>query len=473
MRHVNQLAIKLFSFLVLLASSFSSGGIRTCEELAARIARRPYDLELSHTRLEWPKSITQNSAQLAVKVEQELLPLYKSAKHSWFQTKDGTRLNYSFFEAAPSARIDSQPKATLVISHGLGESRPQWLDQIKTFIEEGYNVFMYEHRGQAHSDRPLSNYHKVHVNRFEDYEDDMHQFVNEVVKPNAEGPVYGIGFSLGGLVSTFNTIHHPDDFSALVAISPAYQIRTRQFPVPLVKGLVDFMVLMGQSKEYSFFQKDFSEDKLDFLRRHTHDSDRWRSFLKVLDLYPMTVPGGLTHGWLSEILDANKRIQKEIKNLSKPTLVIEAGQDGLLFANVTERLVTKHPWISHYADENAFHSIIHDSDSIRNPAMTEIIRYLIHPQRLDSSKDAPDWNFLVAQSTNFSQRGELALSRYAVEEAFRRWKVENPTASIPKELSRQLRQSYELLEQSTPGQKGLYDFLRYYRHLENQKLYKN
>lgn len=457
--------------LIVFSSSNAHAGIRTCQELQAVIAKKAYDKQLTDTPLEWPKSITQNAAQLASTVEKELMPLYRSAEHGKFKTQDGISVAFSYFKALPEAEIGLTPKGTLVISHGLGESRPQWLDQIKTFIKEGYNVFIYEHRGQAHSDRPLPNYQKVHINRFSDYDSDMHEFVQKVVRPRSQGPVYGIGFSLGGLVATFNHLKNPEDFSALVAISPAYQIRTREVPSSLVRAAVDLMVLLGKESEYSFFQKDFSEDKLELLRQHTHDSDRWQAFLTVLKTYPMTVPGGLTHGWLARMLGANKQIQKSFHQIQKPTLVIGAGQDGLVRTDVIKALASKHPWISTYFDDAAFHSIIHDSDSIRNPAMTEVLRYLIHPERLDSQAGAPSAQSLMAYSESLLTRQEQAFAYYTAKEAELRWKVTHPTEAIPSQLKELSQRAGEALSASSEGQRGLFDFLTYRRQQELQKLY--
>lgn len=452
-------------------SPFAFSGPRTCEEVLALISNRSYTAKLSDTLLEWPKSITHPDTLLARTIEKELLPLYYRSEHSYFITRDNVRLPYTFFKASPESLISGRPKATLVISHGLGESRPQWLDQIKTFIREGYDVYIYEHRGQAHADRPLPNPNKVHVKKFQDYELDLHEFINKVVKEKTEGPIYGVGFSLGGLVSTFNGIHHPEDLSALVTISPAYQIRTRQFPVKLVKALVDFAVWLGYENEYSFFQKDFSEAKLKLLQQHTHSADRWQALLKVLHLYPMTIPGSLTHGWLSQVLDANQRIQKDIVHLEKPTLVIEASQDSLIDSNIVRKLALKHPWITHYEEPKAFHSIIHEVDSIRNSAVTEVLRYLVHPERLDDPKSPHTWEALLAQSENFLERQELAFSKYAADEALRKWKVMHPQSEVPDSLTRTLEKANQALGQSSKGQQGLYLFLDFRRKKELEKLY--
>lgn len=446
-------------------------GIRTCEELAALLSHQPYQLESSHTRIEWPQSINARAHELHQKVDSELLPLYRRAQHGYFKTREGLGLAYSFFKASEKALVQGKPRATLIIAHGLGESRPQWLDQIKTFVDEGYDVFIYEHQGQAHSDRKVSNPNKVYVEKFEDYENDLHEFIHQAVKPRASGPVYGVGFSLGGLVSTANAIKNPQDIEALVAIAPAFQIRTRQFPQSLVKALTDFMVYWGHEKEYSFFQKDFNPEKLEILRQNTHSEDRWQVFLRILRTYPLTVPGSLTHGWLSRMLGANQEIQKNYPYLRRPTLVIEASQDALLDSAVTRRMALRHPWISHYADRDSYHSIVHEADSIRNPALTEILRFLVHPERLDDPQYKDKWKNLIAQSENLLERGEVAFARYTAEEAERRWQSHFGAEPIPESIRTVLEKSRNAFEEASRGQQGLFEFLYFRRQEELKKLY--
>lgn len=462
----------LFLVFFLTCPSLLFSGIRTCEELAAVLSSKPYAIDSSHTRLEWPKSINSQSHELHQKVELELLPLYRRAQHGYFKTRDGVHLAFSQFKASEAALIDGKPKATLIISHGLGESRPQWLDQIKTFVEEGYDVFIYEHRGQAHSDRQVSNPHKVYVKQFEDYEEDLHEFIHKVVKPQSSPPLYGVSFSLGGLVATANAIKNPEDIEALVAIAPAFQIKTRQYPQSLVKGLTDLMVWFGKEKEYSFHQKDFSEEKLEMLRENTHSEDRWHVFLKLLKTYPLTVPGSLTHGWLSQMLRANQEIQKNYPYLHRPTLVIEASKDSLLDPRVTRKMAERHPWISHYADPDSYHSIIHESDSIRNPALTEVLRFLVHPERLDDPRSKHKWTNLVAQSENFLERDEPAFARYAAQEAKRRWEAHaGAGTSVPEPIQYQLDITQAAMKKASRGQQGLFDFLSFRRQEELKKLY--
>lgn len=461
----------LFFLIYFISPSLLFPGIRTCEELAAVLAHQRYVLEPTHTEIEWPKSINSRSTELHKKVELELLPLYRRAKHGYFKTRDGVQLAYSQFKSSSRALIDGKPKATIIISHGLGESRPQWLDQINTFTQEGYDVFIYEHRGQAHSDRQVSNLNKVYVKNFEDYEEDLHEFINHIVKPQSSPPLYGVSFSLGGLVATGNAIKNPADIEALVAIAPAFQIKTREYPPSLVKGLTDLMVWLGKEKEYSFHQKDFSEEKLELLRTNTHSEDRWQVFLKLLNRYPLTVPGSLTHGWLSQMLRANQEIQKNYPYLHRPTLVIEASKDSLLDPKVTRKMAERHPWISHYADPDSYHSIIHESDSIRNPALTEVLRFLVHPERLDDPHSKNKWAQLLSQAENFLERGETAFAHYAAQEAHRRWNAQHSTKDLPESIQSQLEKSKTALELASPGQKGLFDFLQFRRQEELKKLY--
>jgi lysophospholipase len=459
------------SVLLLVSSSFTYGGTRGCQGLFWLLNReKPRALIQSQTKPEWPKSITQDSSQLAQIVENELIPLFRSAEHGYFKTRDGVNLAYSHFQPEPKSLINGKPKATLLVGHGLGESRLHWLDQIKTFTKEGYEVFIYEHRGQAHSDRPLANYHKVHIEKFSDYVDDMHEFIEQKLQKKGSTPTYGIGFSLGGLISTLNYIQHPEDFSALIAISPAYQIRTHHIPRWLAKLLVDTEIWLGNDKEYSYFQGDFNPKKLRGLRRHIHDPDRWELFLYILRNYPLATPGGLTHRWVSQILQADQLLQRQFTQIRKPTLVMEAQKDALVPKTALEKLTSHHPWISTYTDANSFHSMIHESDSIRNPALTEILRYLVHPERLDSP-DTLATERLILTAENFLKRNEIAFSKYAIEEAALRWKQDHPQDPAPEKIDQLARKIDEQLALSSEGQKALYQFIYQQREIEKKKLY--
>ena len=69
--------------------------------------------------------------------------------------------------------IQAKPSNALIIVNGRIESYLKYQDLANDFYQQGYSVYMYDHRGQGLSGRQLSNKHKGHVDSFSDYVDDL------------------------------------------------------------------------------------------------------------------------------------------------------------------------------------------------------------------------------------------------------------------------------------------------------------
>ena len=69
-----------------------------------------------------------------------------------------------------------------MISHGFCEFIPKYYELIYMMYEAGYSVYMNEHRGHGYSDGKTSDCGMVTINDFNTYVDDLHKFVEEVVR---------------------------------------------------------------------------------------------------------------------------------------------------------------------------------------------------------------------------------------------------------------------------------------------------
>ena len=89
---------------------------------------------------------------------------------------DGIRLSYRNY-------LVKDAVGSIVIVHGFTEYCEKYTELVWYFMNAGYNVFTYDHRGHGFSDRQVEGYELAHVNRFEDYVSDLEHFVNNVVIP--------------------------------------------------------------------------------------------------------------------------------------------------------------------------------------------------------------------------------------------------------------------------------------------------
>ena len=79
-------------------------------------------------------------------------------------------------------RADS-PKGVIVISHGFTESITKFAESIYYMLQAGYEVWGVDHRGHGRSFRANANHLVVHVDRFEDYVEDLRHLTETLVNP--------------------------------------------------------------------------------------------------------------------------------------------------------------------------------------------------------------------------------------------------------------------------------------------------
>ncbi len=74
----------------------------------------------------------------------------------------------------------TKPKATVVVVNGRTESYLKYQELAYELTQQGYQVLMFDHRGQGLSTRLTDNPHKGHIEDFQQYVDDMHQLISRL-----------------------------------------------------------------------------------------------------------------------------------------------------------------------------------------------------------------------------------------------------------------------------------------------------
>ncbi len=96
-----------------------------------------------------------------------------------------------------------------VLHHGTGFHGMVWAP-IAAELARRYRVFTVDARGHGDSERPADGFH------WDGFVGDLVAVIREV----AQGPVLGVGHSLGATTTTLTASRHPDLFSAVVLIDP-------------------------------------------------------------------------------------------------------------------------------------------------------------------------------------------------------------------------------------------------------------
>jgi alpha-beta hydrolase superfamily lysophospholipase len=109
----------------------------------------------------------------------------------------------------------TNPKAILVIIHGLGEHSGRYGNLIDALQNRGIAIYGLDHRGFGRSGGK-----RGHVDSFMDYIYDMKIFVNMLKDKHPNKPVIMLGHSMGGVLALKYALTHAEDLDALILSSP-------------------------------------------------------------------------------------------------------------------------------------------------------------------------------------------------------------------------------------------------------------
>lgn len=92
--------------------------------------------------------------------------------------------------------LAAQPRATLLIVHGLAEYAGRYRELAATLAGRGISCFAYDQRG--HGARPGA---RTHVDRFDDFVDDLNLEAASLARRSPELPLFLWGHSMGSIVA--------------------------------------------------------------------------------------------------------------------------------------------------------------------------------------------------------------------------------------------------------------------------------
>lgn len=125
-----------------------------------------------------------------------------------FIGKGGIEIFFQQWEVA-------NPKAVLIIIHGLGEHSGRYGNLIDALQNKGIAIFGLDHRGFGRSGGK-----RGHTDSFMDYIYDIKIFVNMIKDKNPNKPVIMLGHSMGGVLAIKYALTHAEDLDALILSSP-------------------------------------------------------------------------------------------------------------------------------------------------------------------------------------------------------------------------------------------------------------
>jgi len=326
-------------------------------------------------------------AQLTTRLSNEINNFWQQGLFASFNGLGKIRVNYAAFTQPDEAEC-------IVVVTGRSESYLKYQELTFDLHQQGFNVFLIDHRGQGLSQRLLQNRHKGYVEKFDHYAEDLHQFVSKIVTPTCNNQRNNVkqkkphllAHSMGGAIAIRMMQLFPTAIKSAVLTSPMIAVNNGNIPNWLAKSIIYSGNKLDSwfSEEANYFigQKDFAttpfaENEL------THSSVRYQHFVELYKNNEDIQLGGVTTHWLEQSIAANKDIFADLDKLATPIILMQSGNDTVVSneaqdefcQNLHQINATYCPDGKPYVINNAFHELLFEQDKYRTPAINKALAW--------------------------------------------------------------------------------------------------
>jgi lysophospholipase len=290
-----------------------------------------------------------------------------------FKNADGAVLRFGWCGATTSFR------RAIVILQGYQSTIEDFFETAQDFQALGFDVWVFDWRGQGGSDRWLPDRQKAYSRGFERDERDLVLFVKDVVR--RRGPVFFVGDSFGGHIGLRALHDFPGIAQAAAFSSPAIAFRTGTISPRLVRFAAGLALMLGYETEYAPGEYDWSFDP--DAGEPTDDAADDRERALAAEAWRLSNPrlreGGATWGYLNAFFHSSdiETAQGWMSAIRTPVLVGEVPNDAIAVAPLMAtscRAMTKCTLMEL---PGAKHAIFSDADSFRTPFIAAILKFFV------------------------------------------------------------------------------------------------
>jgi alpha-beta hydrolase superfamily lysophospholipase len=214
-------------------------------------------------------------------------------------------------------RPQPEPKAGIVLVHGLAEHSGRYVSTVQHLARHGYAVDAFDLRGHGKSSGvPL------YVRSFDEYLDDLDVFLDRVRARLPGRPLFLLGHSMGGVIAVLYAIDREPRVRGVVLSAPAVQLSNEGSPL-----------LQKAAAAIARFLPKLNTIKIDrnFISRDP-------AVVAAYDNDPMIYRKGILLKTGSELVRAGRSIREQPIRFSLPVLILQGTGDRITEPEGARRL---------------------------------------------------------------------------------------------------------------------------------------
>ena len=309
-------------------------------------------------------------ADYARDFEERVIPALACAKREFLHTtKNGTQLYAVRYDA-------QQPRGTVVLLHGLGESAEKYREMCYYFLESGYTVLAFDQRGHGRSTR-LVETGLIHTTRFSHYVEDLRELLC-AQQAHLPAPRYLYAHSMGGAVAALYLARYPGFFQKAVLSSPMIAMQYKGVPRFLGYVACTVLRLLGRGKKRFIGMSPSPSPEQECVERTEAQSvPRFEAYRKLKLSEPRFHAARPTVVWVHEALRCTRDILKKgaPEGITIPVRVYAAELETLVLEAPQRAFAARLPRGEFRLVVGAKHEIYFAGDEILHPYMSEVLEF--------------------------------------------------------------------------------------------------
>lgn len=279
------------------------------------------------------------------------------------QLSSGVTLRYQV--ARPQ---DAPERGSILLLQGRGECLEQYAEITGDLTAKGFSVFAFDWRGQGLSTRPLEDRLKCHVHSFDDYLEDLHEFVSRVWQPQASCH-YVLTHSMGGHLALRYLAESGMAVDGALLCAPMIGIQTRRWPKAIAPMIIEGMIGLGfaetcipGSRSYRPSERRFDGNPL------TSDEARYAVLPSAVGRNPELEVDGPTFGWVDAAFRSIAVLTGEnyVEGIASPVTILVGDADVIIDLEAARGIARRIRNCRFELLHDARHEIMMENDGVRD-----------------------------------------------------------------------------------------------------------
>jgi len=265
-----------------------------------------------------------------------------------FQSGSGANIFYRCWAPA-------EPRAVLLLAHGLAEHSGRYGDFASFFADAGIATYALDFPGHGRSDGK-----RGHVRDFQEYTEALGALLSLAREAHPDIPFVLFGHSMGGLIAADFLLQHQSEFVAAVLTGAAIQSPQQPSSIVIFINRVIASVM----------------PRLGVLRLDASGISRDPQVISDYENDPLVYRGKATAGLVTALFSAMKRVVENATSIRLPMLIMHGSVDSLTAVEGSELL---HDSISSgdkkiVIYDGLYHEILNEPE--RKNVMADILQWL-------------------------------------------------------------------------------------------------